>query len=167
TNGRVEALVIRLQEIYFRHQQQARIKLVATKTFGKGTELLAPCLLVDRTMDLICARPPVARPLHKAEMRGDICQPVTCSPAHEARRCMDTGAGAEFPHACIRLVMQRKGTLAHRFITLEIHHGRALKQPLIEKGLRSCEDHISINIVLEMLISLVAAAHWPHAAIPR
>ena len=111
--------------------------------------------------------PPARGPVRLPEMRGDLRQPVAGGPAHQARRGMHPGHGAQLPHPGIGLVVHRERALAHPFEALELHPPRPGEQPAVEERLGRREHRVAVDVVLHVLERLVAGPHRTHAAKAR
>ncbi len=99
------------------------------------------------------------------EDRGDLGETIARGPAHQRRRGVDAGAGAQLPHAGVGLVVQAPGLLAHALELGEIARVGAPEQAMVEESLRCAENDVAVDVVLDVLERLVADAHRRHAAV--
>lgn len=78
---------------------------------------------------------------------------------------MDALAAAELPETGVGLVVHLVGAVADTLKGLEILSVRRPQQAFVEEGLHGGQDNLSVHVVLQMLVGLVADAHRSHAAI--
>ena len=117
---RLESRIARVDEPDFGHQQQARVESVAPEALGEGPEGRIPGPVQDGPAHRLRPLPPQPGPIPETQMRGDLRQPVARRPAHQARRRMHPGHGAQLPHPGIGLIVHREGAIAHPLEALEL-----------------------------------------------
>ena len=117
---RTESRVARVDEPDLGHQQQARIQPVAFEALREGAEVGVPGPLQDGLSHHLRAPPPPRAAFGFTEMSGDLREPVARGPAHQARRRVHPGHGAQLPHAGIGLIVHGERALADPFEAFEL-----------------------------------------------
>ena len=160
-----KARVFWLDKADFNHQEHAGVQVTPAKTFGKGRALFAPGLTQDTRLHHGCMVLPVRGALGLFEHHSNFAQPVARGPAHQRRRGVYAGSGAQLPHASVRFIVSAHRLLAHLFEPFELGQPGAVQQPVVVKSLGCTQYHIAVNIMLKMLLRLVANADRAHAAL--
>src|SRR5678815_3507150 len=139
--------------------------MLAAENVDESLPLRVPRKLEYRRLDRIGAAAPFACPVWTTEVQRDLRQAVASGPAHHRRRGMHSAARAQLPDPRVGLVVQRERALTQPFQAQEIVDARRMQQSAIEECLRGREDSVAVDVVLSVLVSLVADADRPHAAI--
>ena len=150
------------------HQQQARHPAPSpSKLSAKAPRsgFQARCRMVSRTVS--------ARRRHRA-LRSDSPRWAVIfasrshgGPAHQARRRVHPGHGAQLPHAGIGLVVHGERALADLLESFELDAARSGQEPGVEERLGRREHRVAVDVMLDVLERLVAGAYRTHAAVTR
>ena len=78
---------------------------------------------------------------------------------------MDPRNGAELPQARVGLIVHSEGALADRLQRVEILQRTRTQQPCVIEGLNQRQHDLSVDVVLQMFVRLIADPHRLHAAV--
>ena len=160
-----EALVARVDQADFGHQEDAGIQLAPAKALGEYAALGVPRAREDLVAHALRVAAPVLGALGQLQGARYFCQPVARRPAHQRRRGVDACARAQLPHAGVRRAVDLHRQLADALQPRELGRAGGLQQALVVKGLRGAQHDVAVHVVLEVLGRLIAHAHRTHAAV--
>lgn len=92
-------------------------------------------------------------------------QTVAGRPAHDGGIGVNPRDGAELPQACVGLVVHGEGPLPDLLQGVEILDRARAQQALVIEGLNQGQDDLTVDVVLQVLMGLIADPNGLHAAI--